>query len=42
MKIYHIKRLLKEINYLGTKLFDLGYQNKRIAIVGRKTVMNGY
>ena len=29
------KRLLKEINYLGTKLFDLGYQNKRIAIVGR-------
>lgn len=29
------KRLLEEINYLGTKLFELGYQNKRVAIVGR-------
>ena len=29
------KKLLEEVNYLGTKLFDLGYQNKRIAIVGR-------
>ena len=29
------KRLLKEINSLGTKFFNLGYQNKRIAIVGR-------
>lgn len=29
------KRLLEEVNALGTKLFDLGYQNKRIAIVGR-------
>lgn len=28
-------RLLKEINYLGTKFYDLGYQNKRVAIVGR-------
>lgn len=28
-------RLLKEINYLGTKFYNLGYQNKRIAIVGR-------
>lgn len=28
-------RLLEEVNYLGTKLYDLGYQNKRIAIVGR-------
>lgn len=31
-------RLLEEINYLGTKFYDLGYQNKRVAIVGR----NGY
>lgn len=29
------KRLLEEVNALGTKLFQLGYQNKRIAIVGR-------
>lgn len=29
------KRLLEEVNALGTKLFDLGYKNKRIAIVGR-------
>ncbi len=29
------KRLLEEVNYLGTKLFDLGCKNKRIAIVGR-------
>lgn len=28
-------RLLEEVNYLGTKFYDLGYQNKRIAIVGR-------
>ena len=29
------ERLLKEINSLGTKLYDLGYKDKRIAIVGR-------
>ena len=29
------KELLKDINALGTTLYDLGYQNKRIAIVGR-------
>ncbi len=29
------KRLLEEINYLGTKFFDLGFKGKRIAIVGR-------
>ncbi len=28
-------RLLEEINQLGTKFYELGYQNKRIAIVGR-------
>ncbi len=28
-------RLLEEINQLGTKFYDLGYENKRIAIVGR-------
>lgn len=28
-------RLLVEINSLGTKFYNLGYQNKRIAIVGR-------
>lgn len=28
-------RLLEEINQLGTKFYDLGYQKKRIAIVGR-------
>ena len=29
------KRLLEHINALGTKLYDLGLKNKRIAIVGR-------
>ena len=29
------KKLLEEINNLGTKFFDLGYKDKRIAIVGR-------
>ena len=29
------KKLLEEVNALGTKLFDLGYKNKRIAVVGR-------
>lgn len=29
------KRLLEEVNCLGTKLFQLGYENKRIAIIGR-------
>ena len=28
-------RLLEEVNWLGTKFYDLGYQNKRVAIVGR-------
>ncbi len=28
-------KLLEEVNQLGTKFYDLGYQNKRIAIVGR-------
>jgi len=28
-------RLLEEINQLGTKFYDLGFKNKRIAIVGR-------
>lgn len=28
-------RLLEEINQLGTKFYDLGYQKKRVAIVGR-------
>ena len=28
-------KLLEDINALGTKLYELGYQNKRIAIVGR-------
>ncbi len=31
------KRLLEEINNLGTKFFNLGYKNKRIAIVGRNS-----
>lgn len=31
-------RLLEEINQLGTKFYDLGYADKRVAIVGR----NGY
>ena len=29
------KKLLEDINGLGTQLFKLGYKNKRIAIVGR-------
>lgn len=29
------KKLLEEINGLGARFFELGYQNKRIAIVGR-------
>lgn len=29
------KRLLEEINSLGTKLFKMGIKNKRVAIVGR-------
>ncbi len=28
-------RLLEEVRQLGTKFYNLGYQNKRIAIVGR-------
>lgn len=28
-------RVLEEVNYLGSKFYDLGYQNKRVAIVGR-------
>lgn len=28
-------RLLEEVNQLGTKFYELGYSNKRIAIVGR-------
>ena len=28
-------KLLEEINYLGTKFFDLGLKGKRVAIVGR-------
>ena len=31
------KKLLEEINNLGTKFFDLGYKDKRIAIVGRNS-----
>lgn len=31
------KRLLDEVNYLGTKFFDLGFKYKRIAIVGRNS-----
>ena len=30
-------RLLEEVNYLGTKFYQSGYQNKRIAIVGRNS-----
>ena len=30
-------RLLEEVNALGTKFYDLGYQNKRVAIVGRNS-----
>ncbi len=29
------ERLLEEINCLGTKLYDLGYNNKTIAIIGK-------
>lgn len=29
------QKLLEDVNGLGTKLFELGYQNKRVAIVGR-------
>ena len=29
------KKLLEEVNSLGTKFFDLGYKDERIAIVGR-------
>ena len=29
------KKLLEEINCLGTKFYDLGFKNKRVAIVGR-------
>ena len=29
------ERFLEEVNNLGTKLFDLGYKNKRIAVVGK-------
>ena len=29
------KEFLNQINYLGTKLYDIGLQNKRIAIIGR-------
>ena len=28
-------KLLEEVNQLGTKFYNLGYQNKRVAIVGR-------
>ena len=28
-------KLLEEINYLGTKFYDLGFKDKRVAIVGR-------
>lgn len=29
------EKFLEEVNNLGTKLFDLGYNNKRIAVVGK-------
>ena len=29
------KKFLEDVNGLGTKLFKLGYKNKRVAIVGR-------
>ena len=29
------KKLLEDINALGTKFYDLGFKNKRVAIVGR-------
>ena len=29
------KKLLEDINALGTKFYDLGFENKRVAIVGR-------
>ena len=28
-------KLLEEINYLGTKFYELGFKDKRVAIVGR-------
>ena len=28
-------KLLEEVNYLGTKFYDLGFKDKRVAIVGR-------
>ena len=33
-KISYLK-FLEEINYLGTKFYDLGFKDKRVAIVGR-------
>ena len=30
-------RVLDEVNALGTKFYDLGYQNKRVAVVGRNS-----
>ena len=30
-------KLLEEVNYLGTKFYDLGYENKRVSIVGRNS-----
>ena len=29
------KRLLQDINEFGTKLYEMGFKNKRIAVVGR-------
>ena len=29
------KELLEEVNALGTKMFELGYKGRRVAIVGR-------
>ena len=29
------KKLLEDINAFGTKLYEMGFKNKRIAIVGR-------
>ena len=34
------KQFLDEVNSLGTKLFDMGYKNKRIAIVGKNSVID--
>ncbi|MCI8760078.1 MAG: AMP-binding protein [Clostridia bacterium] len=30
-------KLLEEVNCLGTKFYDLGYENKRVSIVGRNS-----